>query len=165
MRVFQSYADIDGRPWAADKHPMMLSIISQALLPLAVMVSVYIFLRGHNLPGGGFIAGLITSIAIIQQYIAQGYQWFQERININYLTLIGSGLLVAFLTGAGSFIWQKPFLKGWHDHIHIPLLGNIELASAMAFDLGVYLSVVGACMLILSRLGGLTTPDRLRMKG
>ncbi len=165
MRVFQSYTDIDGRPWAADKHPMMLSIISQALLPLAVMVSIYIFLRGHNLPGGGFIAGLITSIAIIQQYIAHGYQWFQERININYLTLIGSGLLIAFLTGAGSFIWQEPFLKGWHDHIHIPLLGNIELASAMAFDLGVYLSVVGACMLILSRLGGLTTPDRLRMKG
>jgi len=73
MRVSQSYTDIDGRPWAADKHPMMLSIISQALLPLAVMVSVYMFLRGHNLPGGGFIAGLITSIAIIQQYIAQGY--------------------------------------------------------------------------------------------
>jgi multicomponent K+:H+ antiporter subunit A len=165
MRIFQSYTDIDGRPWAADKHPMMLSIISQALLPLAVMVSIYIFLRGHNLPGGGFIAGLITSIAIIQQYIAHGYQWFQERININYLTLIGSGLLIAFLTGAGSFIWQEPFLKGWHDHIHIPLLGNIELASAMAFDLGVYLSVVGACMLILSRLGGLTSPDRLRMKG
>jgi multicomponent K+:H+ antiporter subunit A len=165
MRLFQSFTDIDGRPWSADKHPMMLSIISQALLPLAVMVSVYIFLRGHNLPGGGFIAGLITSIAIIQQYIAQGHQSFQERIKVNYLTLIGGGLLMALLTGAGGFVWQASFLKGWHDHIHIPLLGNIELASAMLFDLGVYLSVVGACMLILSRLGGLTTPERLSVKG
>jgi multicomponent K+:H+ antiporter subunit A len=165
MRVFQAHTNIDGLPWAADKHPMMFSIISQALLPLAVMVSVYIFLRGHNLPGGGFIAGLITSIALIQQYIAQGYAWLKKRAKVNYLTLIGSGLLLSFTTGAAGLIWQKPFLKSWHGHYHLPLLGNIELASAMAFDLGVYLTVVGACMMILSNLGGLTTPDRPRMKG
>jgi multicomponent K+:H+ antiporter subunit A len=129
------------------------------------MVSVYIFLRGHNLPGGGFIAGLITSIALIQQYIAQGYAWLKARIKVNYLTLIGSGLLISFLTGAGGWVWQNPFLKSWHGHFHLPLLGDIELASAMAFDLGVYLTVVGACMMILSNLGGLTTPDRPRMKG
>ncbi len=165
MRVFQAHTNIDGLPWSADKHPMMFSVISQALLPLAVMVSVYIFLRGHNLPGGGFIAGLITSIALIQQYIAQGYAWLKPRIKVNYLTLIGSGLLISFLTGAGGWLWQKPFLKSWHGHVHLPLLGDIELASAMAFDLGVYLTVVGACMMILSNLGGLTTPDRPRMKG
>ena len=135
---------------------MMLSVVSQALLPLAMMVSVYIFIRGHNLPGGGFIAGLIMAVAMIQQYIAQGYGWIEARLSINYLHLIGSGLLIAAATGIGSFFWQHPFLKSWHGHLHVSFLGEIELASAMAFDLGVYLTVVGACMMILSRLGQLT---------
>ncbi|EAR11182.1 monovalent cation/H+ antiporter subunit A [Reinekea blandensis] len=162
MRLYQPHTDPDGIPWAPDKHPIMFQIISQALLPLALMVSFYIFLRGHNLPGGGFIAGLITSIAIIQQYIARGYDFLRDRINVNYLSLIGSGLLIAFVTGVGSFLWQQPFLKSWHDYIDFPLIGEVELASAMAFDLGVYLTVVGASMLILANLGGLTTTDRLR---
>ncbi|MGD9311060.1 MAG: monovalent cation/H+ antiporter subunit A, partial [Desulfosarcina sp.] len=156
MRPIQSDVDVDGMRWARDKHPMMLSVISQALLPLALMVSVYIFMRGHNLPGGGFIAGLITAVAMIQQYIAQGTGWMRTRLSIDYLHLIGSGLLIAAATGVGSFFWQQPFLKSWHGHFHISLLGEIELASAMAFDLGVYLTVVGACLMILSRLGQLT---------
>jgi multicomponent K+:H+ antiporter subunit A len=160
MRPMRSVVDADGLRWATDKHPLMLSVISQALLPLAIMVSVYIFVRGHNLPGGGFIAGLITSVAMIQQYIAQGYVWLQARIYINYLYVIGSGLLIAAATGVAGFFWQQPFLKSWHGHFHVSLLGDIELASAMAFDLGVYLTVVGACMMILSKLGRLTyLPD------
>ena len=156
MRPIQSDVDADGLRWAGDKHPMMLSVVSQALLPLAMMVSVYIFIRGHNLPGGGFIAGLITAVAMVQQYIALGYGWIKARLSINYLYLIGSGLLIAAATGIGSFFWQQPFLKSWHGHLHVSFLGEIELASSMAFDLGVYLTVVGACMMILSRLGQLT---------
>jgi multicomponent K+:H+ antiporter subunit A len=159
MRPFQTEANSDGFGWAADEHPMMLSVISQAILPLAIMVSVYIFLRGHNLPGGGFIAGLITSVALIQQYIALGYRWLNARLSINYHYLIGSGLLIAAATGSGSFLWQQPFLKSWHGHFHLPILGDIELSSAMAFDLGVYLTVVGACMMILSELGRLKKPS------
>jgi multicomponent K+:H+ antiporter subunit A len=158
MRPLQSEATSNGLRWAADQHPMMLSVVSQAILPLAIMVSVYIFLRGHNLPGGGFIAGLITAVALIQQYIAQGYAWLNERLSINYRYLTGSGLLVAAATGIASFLWQQPFLKSWHGHFHLPILGDIELASAMAFDLGVYLTVVGACMMILSELGRLKNP-------
>lgn len=160
MRLFQPSADAAGIPWTEDKHPLMFQIISQALLPLALMVSFYIFLRGHNLPGGGFIAGLITSIAIIQQYIARGSDWLRARMRLNYLTVIASGLGIAMLTGIGSFFWQQPFLKSWHDYIDFPLIGKVEVASAMAFDLGVYLTVVGSCLLILAHLGGLTTADK-----
>ena len=157
MRPVRTEVDADGLRWASDRHPMMLSVVSQALLPLAIMVSVYIFMRGHNLPGGGFIAGLITSVAMVQQYIAQGHAWLKARLSINYQYLIGSGLLIAAATGVGSFFWRQPFLKSWHGHLHVSVLGEIELASAMAFDLGLYLTVVGACMMILSRLGRLTT--------
>lgn len=160
MRLFMPSGDEYGRHWSTDSHPVVLSTISQMLLPLALLVSVYIFLRGHNEPGGGFIAGLITAVAIIQQYIANGVEWMKQRIRLKYQALIGSGLLIAFLTGAGSFWFERPFLTSWFDYFYWPWVGKFELASAMLFDLGVYLTVVGATMMILANLGKLTTSER-----
>lgn len=157
MRLYMPSSDSTGRPWAADRHPMMLSVVSQSLLPLALLVSAYIFLRGHNMPGGGFIAGLITSVAIIQQYIANGVDWIKDRLRINYQWLVAGGMLIAALTGAGSWFYNRPFLTSWFDHFNLPLIGEFELASAILFDLGVYLTVVGATLMILANLGKLTT--------
>jgi multicomponent K+:H+ antiporter subunit A len=160
MRLYMPASDESGRSWTNDRHPMMLRVVSESLLPLALLVSVYIFLRGHNLPGGGFIAGLITSVALIQQYIAHGVDWIKERLKINYQWLIASGVLIATLTGLGSWLFERPFLTSWFDHFHLPLVGSFELASAMLFDLGVYLTVIGATLLILANLGKLTTNHR-----
>jgi multicomponent K+:H+ antiporter subunit A len=135
-------------------------MISQSLLPLALLVSFYIFLRGHNMPGGGFIAGLITSVAIIQQYIAHGVEWVKPRIKVDYQTLIALGVLIAALTGVGSWFFDRPFMTTWFDYFDIPMIGEIELASALIFDLGVYLTVVGATLLILANLGKLTSVHR-----
>ncbi|SBS31491.1 Na(+)/H(+) antiporter subunit A [Marinomonas spartinae] len=160
MRLYMPSGDYQGRPWAEDKHPMLLAVISQSLLPLALLVSAYIFLRGHNLPGGGFIAGLITSVAIIQQYVAHGVEWIKTRIKLDYQIMIGSGIAIATLSGLGSWLFNRPFLTTWFDYFSLPLIGKFELASAMVFDLGVYLTVVGATMLILANLGKLTTSER-----
>ncbi|MBA4501015.1 monovalent cation/H+ antiporter subunit A [Marinobacterium marinum] len=160
MRLFMPAGDENGRPWARDRHPVMLAVISQSLLPLALLVSVYIFLRGHNLPGGGFIAGLVTSVALVQQYVAHGVDWIKTRLKIDYQWLIASGVLIASLTGLGSWAFGRPFLTSWFDHFHLPWIGEFELASAMLFDLGVYLTVVGATLLILANLGKLTTNHR-----
>jgi multicomponent K+:H+ antiporter subunit A len=165
MRISMPATSVNGIPWSTDKQPLMFSVISQALLPLAIMVSLYIFVRGHNLPGGGFIAGLITSIAIIQQYIAHGTEWMHSRIKINYLTFISSGLLIALTTGVGAMLAGNTFLTSWHDYVYFPIIGKVELATAMLFDLGVYLTVIGAVMLILANLGGLTSPERIREEG
>ncbi|WP_210401670.1 monovalent cation/H+ antiporter subunit A [Lacimicrobium sp. SS2-24] len=160
MRLAMPSADEKGRAWSEDRHPLILAMISQSLLPLALLVSVYIFLRGHNMPGGGFIAGLVTSVALIQQYIAHGVDWIKPRIKVDYQVLIASGVLIAALTGAGSWLFDKPFLTSWFDYFDIPWIGKIELASAILFDLGVYLTVVGATLLILANLGKLTTRHR-----
>lgn len=156
LPLFMPASDGEGRPWAIERYPMLLASISQALLPLALMVSVYIFLRGHNLPGGGFIAGLVTSIAMILQYIARGSDWIYARLDINYRKIIASGIAIAFLTGIASWFFERPFLTSWFDYFDIPLVGKTELASAIAFDLGVYLTVVGATLMILASLGKLT---------
>lgn len=144
--------DAQGRAWAPDPHPMMLTSLANALLPLALTVAVYLFVRGHNLPGGGFVAGLITAIALILLYIARGIDWAAAALRIDYPRIIGAGILIAAVTGVASWFFGKPFLTSAHGHPHLPFLGEIPLASAMAFDLGVYLAVVGAVMLSLGSL-------------
>ena len=159
LQLFQPKQDADGHAWARDRHPLILATLSRLLLPLALLISAFIFLRGHNLPGGGFIAGLITSIALILQYVANGVQWTRSRLALNYHQLAGAGVLVAGVTGLASWIFGYPFLTTTFGHFHIPLVGEIELASAMLFDLGVYLTVIGATLLILANLGKLTQDD------
>ncbi|MDH2433126.1 monovalent cation/H+ antiporter subunit A [Pokkaliibacter sp. MBI-7] len=160
LRLFKPSADGEGRLWARQRDSVILNVIAQGILPLALLVSVYIFLRGHNNPGGGFIAGLITSVGIILQYIAHGVSWLKPRMRLNYALMIASGVTIACLTGLGSLWWDRPFLTSWFDHFHLPLIGDFELASAMAFDLGVYLTVVGATLMMLANLGKLTTAHR-----
>ncbi len=160
MKLFMPSADLNGIPWSNDHHPMMLATVSRALLPLALLVSAYIFLRGHNLPGGGFIAGLVTAVALILQYIANGVDFMRERSKLNYQWLISVGLIIAGATGMGSWLFGYPFLSSWFDYFYLPGIGKFELASAMLFDLGVYLTVIGSTLLILGNLGALTTHAR-----
>ncbi len=158
-------ADGDGRRWARDSYPPILTVLSRVLLPLALMVSVYIFLRGHNQPGGGFIAGLITSIALILQYVCSGSDWVQQRLPVAYGRLSVLGILIAGLTGIASWIFGYPYLTTTFTHVHWPLIGEFELASAMIFDTGVYLTVVGATLLILSQLGQLAQTTYIQSSG
>ncbi len=141
---------------ARDRHPLFLSTISRPLLPLALLVAVHVLFRGHNQPGGGFIAAILTSAALILQYIASGVAWTRQRLRLNFLTFIAIGVLLAVSVGAGALLFGVPFMSMSYTHRHIPVIGDIELATAMIFDLGVYIAVVGAVMLILARLGKLS---------
>jgi multicomponent K+:H+ antiporter subunit A len=156
LRLPLPATDGTGRPWAEERHPLILSVVSRPLLPLALVVSLYILLRGHNLPGGGFIAGLVTAVALILQYVASGVVWTRERLRFDYIKLTASGVLIATLTGVASWWFAHPFLTSTFEYVHLPLLGKFELASAMVFDVGVYLTVVGSTLVILANLGKLT---------
>jgi multicomponent K+:H+ antiporter subunit A len=140
----------------ADRHPIMLAMLMRPLLPLALVVAVYIFLRGHNLPGGGFIAGLIAAVALMLQYVASGIDFAVARLKIDYVRVLGAGLLIALLTGLGSWPFGKPFLTSAFGYVDPPLIEKFEIASAMAFDLGVCLVVIASVMLALSELGVLS---------
>ncbi|MDA5558448.1 monovalent cation/H+ antiporter subunit A [Shimia sp. MMG029] len=135
-----------------DRHPLMMVVATRALLPIAMMVGIYFFLRGHNQPGGGFIAGLVVSIALLTQYMASGFAWAQLRQRVEYHTLIGWGVLVAGLTGVGAWLAGKPFLTSAYGYLHFPPIEEFEWATAIAFDLGVFLAVLGAVMLMLYSL-------------
>ena len=160
LRLTAPEQDARGRPWSWDVHPVIMAAFSRLLLPLALLVAIFILLRGHNLPGGGFIAGLITAVALITQYLANGIAWTRARMSTKLHPMIGLGLLIATLTGLGSWAFEHPFLTSTFTHVHWPLVGEFELASAMLFDLGVFLVVVGVTLLILLRLGHLHDANR-----
>lgn len=146
-----------GLTYRFNPSPLMLRITASWILPIALVVSLYIFLRGHNLPGGGFIAGLITAMALIIQYIALGQDQTEQMLKAKYGRLyeiwIGVGLSIAGLTGLAAWFWGRPFLTSAHIYVNPPIIGEMHLASAALFDVGVYVTVVGAVMLMISVLG------------
>ncbi|MFM7349584.1 MAG: monovalent cation/H+ antiporter subunit A [Erythrobacter sp.] len=139
-------------PLSPERHPMMLVAASRIILPLTLMVGIFLFLRGHNQPGGGFIAALVVAIAFLVQYLAAGFDWSDARKPFGEHALIGWGVLTAWATGVGAMLLGADFLTSWFDYFKLPLIGKFELASAMLFDTGVFLTVLGAVMLALQEL-------------
>jgi multicomponent K+:H+ antiporter subunit A len=137
---------------SGDRHPLMMVVAGRVALPITIMVGIYIFLRGHNEPGGGFIAGLIVAIALVTQFMASGFAWTQARQRIDYHAWIGAGVIIAAAAGVGSWLATRPFLTSNFGYFRIPPFDKFELATAMVFDLGVFLTVVGAVMLTLASL-------------
>ncbi len=131
---------------------MVPALVMRLLFPVIGTLAVYLFMRGHDLPGGGFVAGLVMSVAFILQYMAGGTRWVEARLVILPVRWIGLGLLLALGTGAGAWLFGYPFLTSYFAYVQVPLLGKLPLASAVVFDLGVFTLVVGATVLILIAL-------------
>jgi multicomponent K+:H+ antiporter subunit A len=144
-------------PAPQDSHPLMLAVVSRLLFPLAAMVSVYLYLRGHNLPGGGFIAGLLLAIALMLQFVASGQAYASQRLQVDYAPWVGWGLLIAGGSGLASWYFDAPFLTTTYDYPVWPLVGEVPLASASVFDLGVFLTVTGATMVALLSMAKLSS--------
>ncbi|TXN27920.1 monovalent cation/H+ antiporter subunit A [Methylobacterium sp. WL19] len=127
-------------------------VVMTWLFPFIVLLALHLFLRGHDLPGGGFAAGIALTIAFMLQYMAQGAQWVEERLRIQPISWIGIGLLVSVSVGAGSWLFGRPFLTAYFAYWKPPLLGKVPVASALLFDLGIMVLVVGASALMLVAL-------------
>ena len=132
---------------------MVPAVLVRLLLPIALVVSFYLFMRGHNQPGGGFVAGLVMSVAFILQYMVAGTQWVEAQMSLRPMRWMGFGLFSATLTGIGALFVGYPFLTTHTWHFSLPLLGDIHVASALFFDVGVYAMVVGSTLLMLTALG------------
>jgi len=119
----------------------------------------HFFLRGHNAPGGGFIAGLIVAVAALMARMARDLR----LLRIPSVTLVPLGLLVAFTTGFVPMLVGRPFLTSAHGELALPRGGAYEWASSALFDLGVFLVVVGTTITIIDLLaeeGHRTAPTR-----
>jgi multicomponent K+:H+ antiporter subunit A len=124
----------------------------RAMLPPTVLLAFYLLLRGHNLPGGGFVAGVTFAVGIILQYMAGGTRWTEDRLVIRPLRWIAAGLLLAAVTGASAWLFGRAFLASGIAHFALPVIGDLHVPSAFFFDLGVFALVVGATILMLIAL-------------
>jgi multicomponent K+:H+ antiporter subunit A len=126
--------------------------LTRALFPVMLVVAVYLLLRGHDLPGGGFSAGMVVAIAVLAQYRVGGAAWTEHHIRLRPVVWMGAGLMVAALAGAGALAFGRPFLTTYFDYAVLPVVGRVPLASALVFDIGVFMLVVGATLLMLVAL-------------
>lgn len=127
---------------------LILRTASNYMLPLLLVFSVFILLRGHYLPGGGFVGGLIAAIAFVLHAFANGLEKTTELLRIHPGILMPIGLALALVSGiAPVFAVDLPFMSGLWWPEPVPIVGN--LGSALFFDIGVYLVVIGVTLTII----------------
>ena len=149
----------------AGGRSLLLQVLAQWLLPLCVALAIYMFLRGHNAPGGGFVAALVLVAAFFLQTSANGAVQAERQLPHDWTAWIGLGLVLAVATGIGSFFFGHPFLTSSTPYVLVPgleWLGAIPFASAMGFDAGVLVTVTGALMLVLVLLSRLPRQEHGR---
>lgn len=159
-------AAVTGRGEARDGADWLLVpfTLTRLVFPVMLIVAVFLLLRGHDLPGGGFSAGMVVAIAIILQYMVGGTDWTEDRLRLRPHVWIGTGLLVASGTALAALVFGRPFLTTYFAYAELPVIGRVPTASALVFDIGIFALVVGATLLMLVALahqsvrGHRTTP-------
>ncbi|APT93299.1 monovalent cation/H+ antiporter subunit A [Corynebacterium phocae] len=150
-----------GRRWLAtsghsersQNRSLLVDVITRVLFPSMLVLSMYFFFAGHNAPGGGFAGGLVAGLALTLRYLAGGREELEETLPIDASRLLGSGLLLAAVSVIVPLFFGHPPLTSFYTALELPLLGHVSLPSALVFDAGVYLIVVGVITLILSSAG------------
>jgi multisubunit Na+/H+ antiporter MnhB subunit len=127
--------------------PVILAESSRFLHVGFVLLSIWVLYRGHNLPGGGFIGGLLLASAFILTAMSSGYQVALRRLRIKPTALVAIGLLTCLVSGLPAIFLGFPFMKAlWLPTFSLPLLGTVHLGTPLVFDAGVYLAVAGFCL-------------------
>ncbi|WP_137724067.1 Na+/H+ antiporter subunit A [Prescottella subtropica] len=132
---------------------LVLEVTTRLIFPTMMVLSVYFFFSGHNAPGGGFAGGLTAGLALVLRYLAGGRYELGEAVPIDAGKILGIGLLFAAGTAVASLLLGAPPLSSAVFEVTLPLLGHIKLVTALFFDLGVYLIVVGLVLDVLRSLG------------
>jgi multicomponent Na+:H+ antiporter subunit A len=142
-----------GRTLAPEKRSIMFEVVTRLLFHTIVLFSLFLLFSGHNNPGGGFAAGLITGLALLVRYLAGGRYELDEAAPIDAGVLVGSGLFVATGSGLVPLAFGGTVLQSAVFDLHVPLLGEVHLVTSLLFDIGVYLVVVGLMLDLLRSLG------------
>ncbi|MEX0951297.1 MAG: Na+/H+ antiporter subunit B [Gammaproteobacteria bacterium] len=131
---------------------LILRTAARFLLPLLLLFSVFVLLRGHNEPGGGFIAGLIAAVGFSLYLFAFDAARTRILMSVDPRMLLGTGLLVAVISGIIPLAFGEDFFTSIWWPVQLPLIGEVKLSTPLIFDIGVYLVVLGAVMTIILAL-------------
>lgn len=132
---------------------MILDTVLDGVFRTALLFSLFLLFAGHNAPGGGFVGGLVAAAAIMLRYVAGGVDEVEEVVRLRGSTLLGGGLLLAALVGLGGWVWGDTFLASAKVEVTVPVFTTLKATTALPFDVGVYLVVVGLLLTIIDALG------------
>ncbi|MEZ0447671.1 Na+/H+ antiporter subunit A [Cellulomonas sp. ICMP 17802] len=142
-----------GRTLAPQRRSVIFEVVVRLLFHTMIVYSVFLLFSGHNAPGGGFAAGLVTGIALIVRYLAGGRYELGEAAPVQPGVLLGLGLFLSAGVGLLALLAGGEVLQSWILDLHLPLIGDLHLVTSLFFDIGVYLVVVGLVLDILRSLG------------
>ncbi len=140
-------------PGGTSRHAFV-EVVVRALVYIAFTVSVFLLVAGHNDPGGGFVGGLVAGAAVALRYIAGGLDDVRRMVRARPWSILGAGVVIAALTATVPVLFGHPVLENAVWHLDVPLLGELGLTSALFFDVGVYLVVVGLVFMVFEAFGG-----------
>jgi multicomponent Na+:H+ antiporter subunit A len=132
---------------------LVLEVATRLIFPVMMVLSAYFFFAGHNTPGGGFAGGLMAGLALVLRYLAGGRYELGETLPLDAGKILGAGLTLAAGTAAASLLVGAPALSSALIEVDVPVLGTVKFVTAIFFDLGVYLVVVGLVLDVLRSLG------------
>lgn len=135
-------------------NDLILQTSTRVVFFIIFLFSIHIFFAGHYTPGGGFVGGLLMASAIVLLLLAYDFKTVKEVLPFNYLSMTAIGMVISILTAAGALIFNVPFFTHWYDYFDLPLLGETSIHTALFFDIGVYLVVVGVTLTIIEMIGG-----------
>ncbi len=138
---------------ARPEPSLILETCVGAVFHTAVLFSLFLLFTGHNAPGGGFVGGLVAGAAFVLRYVEGGDEEVRRAAPISPMASLGVGLALAVATGAGSWLAGGQFLESGKVEVDVPVIGTVKATSAVVFDIGVYLVVVGLVLAILTTLG------------
>lgn len=143
-----------------NRRSLILSACVRAEFHTLLLISLYLLLAGHNQPGGGFGGGLLAGCAAALRYAAEGTEGVRRSFPIQPLTLLGSGLLLALVTGVVPLAFGGAVFESFSTDMDLWVFGTAKVSSVLVFDTGVYVVVLGAALLLLEQFGGADTADR-----
>ena len=135
------------------RRSVVLETAVRLVFHTVLVFGVYLLFAGHNQPGGGFVGGLVAGCAFVLRYAATGREGIDRAVPVDPSLPLGAGLLLAGLTGAAAWLLGGQFLESGYVELDVPVLGVVKATSALAFDVGVFLVVVGLVLLVLRTLG------------
>lgn len=150
-------ADVDSE--RAQNRSIMVDVATRVFFPSMIVLSLFFFFAGHNAPGGGFAGGLVAALAFTLRYLAGGREELEEALPIDPAKILGAGLVISAIAAVWPMFLGRPPLSSDYATVVLPLIGEIAIPSALIFDAGVYMIVVGLIMHILNSMGGQLDQD------
>jgi multicomponent Na+:H+ antiporter subunit B len=136
-----------------EPNDIIIRSVTKVAVVIILTFAINLFISGHHYPGGGFIGGLTFSSAIILLFLTFDIQTVRKIIPVDYKVLAALGVLISVLTGVGGMVFNAPFLTQEFGYFEIPIFGKTELATAVLFDIGVALAVIGTSLTIILSIG------------